>query len=206
MAKEQAYAITQAPALERLVAFEKVSWLEALQASAEELATRLSVFPDGIFLLSDKREDVCQVTISPKRIPDPSLIKGFKQMRDLPVDLRSKDLWVINIATKEGKRGKGYAGYLLSRVVRWAAESGYQSIVTGVSCDGFAEALRAGTISSIAEYAAKNMNPALRGMERAAENNGFPSWHTDPIPHYWEEDRSSQGYGVLVGIVLTDKA
>jgi len=181
--------IIQNPTLERLQKFENVSWPEELQASRKELLGRLLDFPQGVFMLKD-RTDVCQITVAPKEIPK---VTGFEQMRDLPVDLNSRDLWVINIATRKDKRGEGYASKLIDQVIEWARENAYRSIQTGVTCHGYREKLDNDEIGSIEEYMETKLNPALKL---------FPGAEWKLIPSYWPEDEGSGGYGVLVKIKL----
>lgn len=202
MSQEQIHIVAQAPSLERLVAFERVSWPEEYQASEEELAERLRAFSQGVFLLSLSGEDVSQATVSPKDVPSEEGIKGFEQMRDLPVNRQSKTLWITNLATKMGKRGGGYLTRLLGYVFEWAKREGYQEIVTGITCYGLREAMEQGTVSSPKDYMEKSMNPALRAMQKAARASGLEIENSDPIPHYWEEDSDSLGHGVLVKIAL----
>lgn len=194
--------VTQAPPLARLIAFEQVSWPPEHQATSIELARRLETFPQGIFLLSVKGEDVSQVTVSPKAVPPLKDIKGFEQMRDLPVDPKSKILWITNLATKMEKRGKGYLTRLLSYVMIWAKQEGYEEILTGITCYGLKEALEKGTALSPQDYMAKGMNPALRAIKKSAQAVGCSIWNSDLIPNYWEQDTDSLGYGVLVRILL----
>lgn len=196
--------IIQAPDLSRLLAFEKASWPQDLQASEAELAKRLEAFPQGIFLLAVDAKDVVQITVSPKQLPPAKDITSFEKMRDLPVDLASKDLWVTNIAAKQGQeyRGKGYATVLMSRVVSWAIENGYNSILAGVTCSGFANARAQGQIVSIQEYLDQGMNPALRVFQKAANQNNCQHQHTGPLKDYWLNDQGSEGYGVLISINL----
>lgn len=194
--------VTQSPSLERLVAFEEVSWAKEHQASRDDLVHRLEAFPEGIFLLSVEGEDVSQVTFSPKKIPPFEEIQGFEQMRDIPVDRNSKRLWITNLATRVGKRGGGYLTTLFGHSVQWAREQGYEEIVTGISCYGLKESMEQGAAVSPEDWLNKGMNPALRAIEKVAEDVGCKAWHSDPIPGYWEEDTDSLGYGVLVRMVL----
>ncbi len=194
--------ITQAPTLERLTVFEKVSWPGGQQATAAELARRLKAFSAGIFLLSVEGIDVCQVTVSPKRlhgVPD-----SFESMRDQEVNLNSKILWVTNIATRQGAtyQSKGYATQLLTHVAEWAQENGYGALVAGVTCDGFAEACAKGEVQSVEDYLAQNRNPAARTFQKVARTIGGRFWRPAVLKNYWEIDEKSAGYGVLVRIDL----
>lgn len=204
---EARFKLEQSPDLERLLQFEDVSWTTEERATEDELKKRLEQFSEGIFLLSVDGEDVAQITLSPKDIHDPHTINSFEEMRDFPVDKKAPVLWVTNIAVKQGDRyrGKGYAVELFNRVVDWAAKNKYQSIMAGVTCDGFNEALQKGRVGSIEEYMKKNMNPALNALKRAALNHKLNFHHTDPIPEYWPGDKTSQGYGVMTEIDLPGK-
>lgn len=196
MSQVQTYVVTQAPSLERLIAFEQMSWRQQHQASAEELARRWNAYPEGFFLLSDSGVDVCQITIFPKDVPSLEQIRSFEQMITLPVVPNSKNYWVANVATREGSRGKGYATELLSAVIAWVKQRGGASITTGVTCYGLAQALEEGRVGSPKEYIEKDMNPGLRVVKKAAEANGCTVCHTALIEHYWDDDVDSSGYGL----------
>jgi len=171
--------LIQAPDISQLLEFEKSSWPEGLRANPATLMKRLLDFKEGIFMWED-RHLVCQVTVAPKKIRE---IKSFTQMRDLPVDLGSKNLWITNIATHRNFRGRGYATLLFKEVIDWATGH-YETIQTGVTCSGLKDSgLRP------EEYMEKGMNPAL---------NLFGTKDYKIIPNYWEEDDGSMGYGVLV--------
>jgi GNAT superfamily N-acetyltransferase len=202
MSQAQTYVIAQAPSLERLVAFEQVSWRPQHQASKADLAQRRQAYPEGFFLLSDGEQDVCQITIFPKDVPSLEAIKSFEQMLALPVVSGGKHYWVANVATREGSRGKGYAGTLLSAVIAWVKSRGGETITTGVTCYGLAEALEQGRISSPEEYIEKDMNPGLRVVKKAAGENGCTVCHTALIKHYWDDDVDSSGYGLKALIRL----
>ncbi len=204
---EAKFQIEQSPDLERLLQFEQVSWVAEERATKDELQKRLAQFPEGIFLFSIDGEDVAQITISPKDIHDPHTINSFGEMRDFPVDKKAPVLWVTNIAVKQGARyrGHGYAIKLLNHVVDWVAKNRYQTIMAGVTCEGFNEALQEGRVGSIEEYMKKNMNPALNTFKRAALNHNLNLYHTDPIPEYWPGDKTSQGFGVMTEIDLPGK-
>lgn len=170
--------VVQFPALRRLCAFELVSWPKELQASAEQLKQRLHDFGGGIFLFEHKGEDVCQVTVSPKRIPDS--IKTFAQMRDLPVDKTSRDWWITNMATKIGSHGKGYATYLMQRVFENAYLMGANTLRTGVT-----------------------LHPgASKAIEQAANNTNRRFVRLWTIEDYWPEDTDSKGRGLLIKVIL----
>lgn len=197
----------QSPSLERLLALEAASWPPEEMASEEELKKRLETFPQGIFTLSDQSEDVAQITVSPKKVPDFLGIRSFEAMRDLPVDENSTSLWVTNLSRKEGDeyKGKGYASKLFNQVVDWAIKNGYESIQAGVSCDGYKKLLEDGKVKSIEDYMAQNQNPALNVFVRATQKHHLSFEVSKPIENYWPINESSKGYGVLVSIHLKEK-
>lgn len=165
--------ITQSPELKRLWRFEQASWPRKLRASKKQLGERCKEFPQGIFMLGD----VCQVTVAPKIIPEG--IETFEQMRDLPVDNSSNDLWVLNIATHPKMRGKGYASQLLTHVIKWARDEGYKTIQTAITCAGIS----------------KGVKPPIGMFSEKAEEVRL-------IPNYWEDDAESSGYGLLIKLTL----
>lgn len=196
------YEIIQSPVLERLVDFERMSWPSELQATPEELRVRLETFSEGIFLLVDEGEDVAQVTVSPKAVPSKDLIVIFEAMRDLPVDRSSKILWVTNIATGMKSVGKGYGTKLLEGVVSWSIKAGFEAIMAGVTCYGFAKALQNREVRSIQEFMERDLNPAVRVFRASAEANGCGFSSGTPLADYWSGDKESAGYAVLVTIDL----
>lgn len=194
--------IVQAPPIEKLTAFEAVSWPRNERASEKALSRRLAEYPEGIFLLSIEGKDVAQVTVSPKRIP--KKITTFEQMRDIPVDRKSRQLWITNMATACSFRGKRHMTCLLQEVIRWAISRQYESMSAVISCHGYSKLKEDG--ATIEEYISKGGNPALRAIQRAAEIiEGVLVNYFDPIPNYWEENRASQGYGILVTVDLNIK-
>lgn len=193
--------IIQSPDLERLIAFEQLSWTEENQAKPDELSKRLRNFPNGIFVLSDGDTDVAQVTVSPKSY-GAEMMTSFQAMRDLPIDFDSLSLWVTNVAVLPDQQGRGYATQLLTEVLIWAISQGYQDCAAVVTCDGYAKHLISSEVSNIHEYMAKKLNPALKVFERIATRGDWQFEHTAPIANYWPEDVGSAGYGVMVRIKL----
>lgn len=179
------------PSIERLLAFEKVSWPKDLRATKEDLQKRKDEFGIGIFLMVVGNTDVAQVTISPKKLP--KKITSFEQMRDLPVDEKSMDLWFTNIAVKEDRRGEGYAKKMIKYILKWAWLQGYCDVHTGVTCHGYKERKEAGEVKDIEDYMEQKMNPAL---------NLFPKALWKVIKNYWPEDEGSEGYGVVLKVHL----
>jgi len=178
--------IDQNPSLEDLMEFEKVSWPTDLQADEATLQKRLDDFGIGVFVLEVADEIVCQITVAPKNIPHE--IKGFTQMRDLSVDKESKDLWVINIATRMDRRGKGYAKKLMKFVIHRGGLAGFDTIQTGVTCHGLKE-----SGLSVGEYMKRGLNPAL---------NLFGDVEWELVENYWPDDKGSLGYGVILKLKL----
>lgn len=170
--------IRQNPTLTELVAFEKESWPSQLRANHVQLVKRKVAFGEGIFLLNKHGQDVCQITVMPKKIPD---ITGFAQMRDLSVDKNSHDLWVVNMASSV--HGKGYASELMAHVIKWAKGQGYETIQTGVT--------------KIADP-----NPAVKALQNACQMANAKLEVVKEIKDYWPEDEASQGVGVVVKITL----
>lgn len=166
--------ITQSPTISELWKFEKASWSKSLRASRQVLINRWNDFPQGIFMLGD----ICQVTVVPKHLPDE--IKTFEQMRDLQVDLGSRDLWVLNIATHLKAREQGHASTLVMHVVDWAKDTGkYDTIQTAITCPGVREGSK----------------PPVRMFPEGVEEIRL-------IPNYWEADTESNGYGMLIKLTL----
>ena len=196
---------TQCPSLERLIAFERVSWPEDEQASPAQLADRLRSFPDGIFMLSAGGKDIAQFTCAPKSLGDLSQISSFAQGRDLGVDLESKDLWGMNLVVRPEYQGMGYAPLILEHALRWAVDQGYRSLSGGGTCSGYAQLLREGTVSSITVYAQQGLNPVVRTFKKAAKNLGHSFESFDPIKNYWPEDVGSAGYGVMMRITFANQ-
>ncbi len=208
-------SIHQSPSFTRLSAFEKVSWPREEQASDQALIERLGKFPEGIFLLKHNGEDIAQVTVVPKRIPEIKKIATLHDMRKVSVDVNSKDLWVANIARRQGAayEKRGYVSQLLEEVIAWARHHGYRTIQTVVTCDGFSEKYKNRTFVSsngeslsaeeaIIEYMKRDMNPAFNALRRAAAKQGVGIEVGAPIHGYWPENMSSAGYGVFVKIDL----
>ena len=198
------------PNLTQLIDFEKLSWPNSEeQASEEELQKRLEAFPDGIFMLLADGEPMAQITISPKDVYDPDTIDSFERMRDMEVNWASPVLWVTNMAARADVKGKGYVSSLMAEVMRWASENGYQSIMAGVTCDGFANLHENGQVANINEYMKKFGNPgvntfksAIRRVEQQDPERHLFVWNSDPITNYWPEDKGSEGYGVMVEVDL----
>jgi len=201
----------QTPSLFDLLKFEKESWPEEEQASAEDLMKRLKNFPEGIFMLLADGEPQAQITISPKNITDPDTIDSFERMRDMGVDRKSPVLWITNMASSMNSKGKGYVSELLSEVIRWAEVNGYQSIMAGVTCDNYADLLDRGEVSSIGEYMEQGKNPGVRTFRSAArkyENKTKEKpfvWSSDAIADYWPVNAASGGYGAMAAIDLPNK-
>lgn len=191
---------TQNPTLSRLIDFEKASWPTEELASPAEIEQRIKRFPEGIFILNNGKQDVCQVTVSPKTVSDYSKITSFEAMRDQTVNRRSKTLWVTNLATRPSARGNGYAKELLAYVARWAKENGYARIVAGVTCDDLQELRTNGEVKSVVEYLEQDRNPALKTFRATAKAVGARFVHSQPIANYWPTNKTSEGYGVLVAI------
>lgn len=192
--------IVQQPSLDRLLEFEKVSWPADMQATRDQLDERITLFHSGIFMLKDEGKDVSQITVVPKDIPQ--VVTGFEQMRDKPVDRTSLDLWVLNIATHRDTRGKGYASYLMAEVIEWAIMTSAESIQTGITCPGYSYKKNEGEVDSVQEYMQRGLNPTMRVLEEAAEQNKRSVDIVKIIPNYWPIDADSAGYGVWVKIVL----
>lgn len=199
---QNGFRLEQSPSLERLADFEAASWPEGERASREDLQRRLESFPEGIFMLSDDGVDVAQTTVSPKEVGDPNNISSFERMRDLEVDRTSKTLWMTNVSRRMGSafRGRGYGEAILTGAFAWSRDQGYESLIAGVTCDGYHAAREAGTVKSIEEYMDKGMNPALNAFQKAAKQVGASLTYEQPIPDYWPEDASSEGYGVMVSV------
>ena len=179
--------------LNRLINFEEVSWSPDQRATRQELENRIEDFKEGIFFRTVKGKDVSQVTVVPKKIQE---ITGFKQMRDLPVDRSSKDLWIINIATAMDERSKGHASKLIAKVVNWATINGYRTIQTGVTCHGLKEKMESGEVSSLDDYMSRSLNPAFN-LFRSVD-----TLSSKVIKDYWSEDEGSCGIGVVLKITL----
>ncbi len=200
--------VVQSPDLERLIEFEQASWPEGERATVGELEKRLAEFPEGIFMLEvtetdGMKKDVSQVTMSPKLLPGTKEINSFTEMRDLPVDRKSPDLWITNMASRPEERNKGYMQAVLVKGIEWAKANGYRSIQAGVTCDGFRALHESGRVKDIQDYHRQGFNPALRAAIQAASTAGVRIRFSEPIPDYWSEDVGSEGYGVLVTIELS---
>lgn len=208
---EKKIEIIQAPSLAALVRFEELSWPEDERATPEDLQRRLDAFPEGIFMLMADGEPQAQITISPKDIHDPDTIDSFEKMRDMAVDRESPVLWVTNMASNMESKGKGYVSGLMSHVMTWAEESGYQSIMAGVTCDNFTDLKASGDVASIDDYMSKRLNPGVNTFRSAAkkyeQKTGYKAfvWNSDPIKDYWPADKASDGYGVMVEVDLPGK-
>ena len=201
------------PTLAQLLEFEELSWPNpAERATNEDLKKRMNAFPEGIFMLLADGEPVAQITGSPKNIFDPDTIDSFERMRDMEVDRKSPVLWITNMASRADAKGKGYVSTLMSAVIAWATENGYQSVMAGVTCDGYTKLKEEGKVASIDEYMEKFGNPgvntfrsAARKSEQNPENYIFV-WNSDPIADYWPEDKESEGFGVMVEVDLNREA
>jgi len=204
---------TVAPSIDRLVAFERVSWPPEEQASSAELSRRLAAYPDGVFLFSiiesDGREtDIGQITGSPKNITNPDAINSFAAMAEQDVDPNARTFWFTNMALHPDFRGNRLAPLFMAEAIRQVESSGFESVMAGVTCDGFHEAKETNRVSDIHEFA-EEMNPMLQTFDRAVrilnaqrDKETVYMTNSDPIANYWPENLTSEGYGVLVWIDL----
>jgi GNAT superfamily N-acetyltransferase len=194
--------VTQNPALDRLIAFEKESWPVEEQAPVELLRMRSETFGQGIFLLADdKGNDVAQFSSGPKRYAVEN-IETYDQMADMPFDLSSKVMWGLNLAVRPGHQGKGYANHVIAPAFEWMAANGFRSWAAGVTCYGLAKLVKKGEVVDALDYMHQGKNPALRAFKAVCAQKCWAFQSLEPTPGYWEIDEGSLGYGVIIQVVF----
>lgn len=202
-AKSLLSKVGQKGLLSELIRVEEEAWPPEVRATQEKFASRLDIFPEGIFLgYSDEilrgaltseiiEYDVDNPPTSWEKITDNGYIKATHNKN-------GNALYVVSLGVSKFAQGKGLGSQLLEEAKRFAQERGLDFLVLGARIPGYHRFHEEHPTVDIEQYLkTKNENQDPIDSEiRFYARNGLRVLKT--VPNYMEDDPESENYGAVM--------